>query len=189
MRRKKSKLREYLDQIEEITESEKNPHEKEVALKKLKGQIRKDFSQELIIENHYLILLQHVDNAIGEIRTSLLEERVAMPEELRGDVEEVLGDGVVTRDEYNSILNRIRTTKDMTPIEKNKLTGMLSRWMMDGKREEKMIPGKDVDQKRNIIRSGAREMDDDDDDDDDNDKEKDQDNNDDQNEEGEIEEM
>jgi parallel beta-helix repeat protein len=131
MRRKKSKLKEYLDQIEDIIESEKNPHEKEVQLKKLKGQIRKEFSQELIVENHYLILVQHVDNAIGEIRTSLLEEREAMPEELRGDVEEVLGDGVVTRTEYRAIAEKIGSSSDLSNKEKRRLNKLMKQWMKE----------------------------------------------------------
>jgi parallel beta-helix repeat protein len=135
MRKKKGKLREYMDKIEEIIKSDKDPRDKEFELKGLKGEIKSEFSKELIVENHYIILEREVDNAIGEIRTEILEERVSMPEELKGDVKEVLEDGVVTKEEYREIMNKIRSNRGLNSLEKSKLNSMMTRWMVEGKSE------------------------------------------------------
>jgi parallel beta-helix repeat protein len=135
MRRKKGKLREYMDKIEEITKSDKDPRDKELELKGLKGEIKSEFSKELIVENHYIILEREVDNAIGEIRTEILEERVSMPEELKGDVKEILEDGVVTKEEYRAIMDKIRSNRQLNSLEKSKLNSMMTRWMVEGKSE------------------------------------------------------
>jgi parallel beta-helix repeat protein len=136
MRKKKGKLREYMDKIDEISKTDKDPRDKEHDLKEVKMEIKNDFSKELIIENHYLILEREVDNAIGEIRTEIVQGRVAMPEDLKVDVEEVLEDGIVTKEEYRAIIDKIRTTRDLNPIERNRLQGLLTRWMLDSKTEE-----------------------------------------------------
>ncbi len=135
--KKTSKLREYMKKIDEIIASEKKQPEKEAELKVLKKQIKDEFSMDLIIENHYIILEREVDNAIGEVRTEFLEERVSMPDELRGEVKEVLEDGVVTRDEYRVIMNKIRSNKELNYLEKSKLNSMMTRWMVEGKAEPK----------------------------------------------------
>jgi hypothetical protein len=131
MRKKKSKLKEYMEKIEEITKSDIDPRDKELELKELKNQIRNEFSQEMIVENHYIILEREIDNAIGDIRTAIIEERVAMPDELKVDVEEVLEDGVVTSEEYRELVNKIMSTKELNPIEKSRLNSMLSRWQYE----------------------------------------------------------
>jgi gas vesicle protein len=52
-----------------------------------------------------------------------------MPEELRGDVEEVLGDGVVTRKEYKAIAEKISASSDLSKKEKSRLNRLMKQWM------------------------------------------------------------
>jgi hypothetical protein len=125
-----------MKEIDSIMESESSARDKEIELKDLKKKIKGEFSAGLIIENHYLILEREADNAIGEIRTKVVTHGVAMPDELKEDVEEVLEDGVVTKEEYRDIMNRIRSTKDLNPIEKSKLNSLMTRWMVESKRDE-----------------------------------------------------
>jgi parallel beta-helix repeat protein len=136
MNRKKGKLKEYMDKIEEIAKADKDPRDKENELKLLKKKIRDEFSMGLIVENHYLILEREADNAIGETRTEIVEERVAMPEQLKEDVSEVLEDGVITKDEYQIIMNNIRFSNELNPLEKSKLSSLMTRWMVEGSKDE-----------------------------------------------------
>jgi len=136
MRKKKSRLKEYMEEIDLIMESKKSQRDKEDDLIDLKGKIKKEFSAGLIIENHYLILEREVDNAIGEIRTEVVTRGVVMPKELKGDVEDVLEDGIVTSEEYRNIIERVKASRDLSPIDKNKLDSLMTRWMLDGKKEK-----------------------------------------------------
>jgi hypothetical protein len=148
MRKKKNKLKEYMQKIEEISKSDKDPRDKELELKELKGHIREEFSNELIVENHYIILEREVDNAIGDIRTGIIEQRVEMPEDLKGEVQEILEDGVVTKEEYRIIMDKIRLNRELSAIEKNKLNSMMTRWMLEGKSEDAIKRNERLEQKK-----------------------------------------
>jgi hypothetical protein len=150
MRKKRSKLKEYMDKIENITSQEKPERQIELDLFDLKKEIKEEFSKGLITENHYIILERMVDDAIGDLRQSIVESRVSMPESLKEDVKEVLDDGMVTKDEYKELADKIRTTKELSEIERLKLNSLLSRWMQETKNiEPSEDPGKNTKSKNN----------------------------------------
>jgi hypothetical protein len=136
MNKKKGRLKQYMDEIESIMDSEKSARGKELELKELMRKIKNEFSEGMIIENHYLILEREVNNAVGDIRTEVATSGVALSGELKGDVEHILEDGRVTSEEYQSIINKIRANKNLNPAEKNKLNSLMTRWMIEGKRDE-----------------------------------------------------
>jgi hypothetical protein len=133
LRKKRSKLKEYMDEIDEIFEKDESAKDKEKELIDLKRLIKDEFSQGLITENHYMILEREVDDALGETRKAILEERVMMPEALKEDVSEVLKDGMVTREEYQAIMQKIRMTKELSQSEKLKMNMLMSQWMRESK--------------------------------------------------------
>ncbi len=133
LRKKKGKLQEYMEKIEEIIESDKQPKEKEKELLTLKSHIKKEFTKELITENHYLILERELDNALGSTRKMIIDDKVMLTDWVREDVDEVLDDGVVTKSEYDNLMNKILTSKDMTTEEKMLLKRQMSRWVKENK--------------------------------------------------------
>ncbi len=133
LRKKRSKLKEYMDQIDEIFEKDESVKDKEKELIDLKRQIKDEFSQGLITENHYMILEREADDALGETRKAIIEERVMMPEALKEDVSEVLKDGMVTKEEYQAIMQKIRMTKELSQNEKLKMNMLMSQWMRESK--------------------------------------------------------
>jgi hypothetical protein len=135
MNKKKGRLKQHMKEIDAIMESKKSPRGKELELKDLMRTIKDEFSDGLIVENHYLILEREVNNAIGEIRTEVATHGVELSEDLKDDVEHVLEDGRVTTEEYQSIINKIRANKNLNLIEKNKLNNLMTRWMLEGKRD------------------------------------------------------
>jgi len=133
LRKKRSKLKEYMDEIDEVMDKDELAKDKEKELIDLKRLIKDEFSRGLITENHYMILEREVDDALGETRKAILEERVVMPEALKEDVSEVLKDGMVTKEEYQAIMQKIRMTKELSQSEKLKLNMLMSQWMRESK--------------------------------------------------------
>ncbi len=133
LRKKKGKLQEYMGKIEEITESDKQPKDKENELLVLKSQIKKEFSKELITENHYLILERELDNALGSTRKMIIDDKVILTDKVREDVDEILDDGVVTKGEYNKLMKKIISSEDMTAEEKAQLKKQLLHWVKENK--------------------------------------------------------
>ena len=133
MRKKKGKLKEYMHKIEQIKDKEKTPKDKEIELLALKKQIKKEFSSGLISENHYIILERELDDALGEARKTIVEHKVIMPEKLKEDVDEILEDGVVTKEEYKIAAKKIMASEELTDEEKTKLNKLMMHWMKEGK--------------------------------------------------------
>ena len=127
-----------MGKIEEITESDKQPKDKEEELHALKSQIKKEFTKELITENHYLILERELDNALGSTRKIIIDDKVILTDKVREDVDEVLDDGVVTKGEYNKLMKKIMTSKDMTAEEKAQLKRQMSRWVREDKKSNEI---------------------------------------------------
>jgi len=135
MRRKKSKLQEYMKQIRDIKESPKPEKTKEEEIIELKNQIWDEFSNGLVTENHYIILEREVDNALGEVRKGIIEGKVAMPDQLKDDVSEILEDGMVTRTEYRAIAEKIASSSDLSTKEKRRLNRLMKQWMNETEAE------------------------------------------------------
>jgi hypothetical protein len=135
LRKKKGKLQEYMEKIEEITESDKRAKEKENELLALKTQIKKEFTKELITENHYLILERELDNALGTTRKKIIGGAVPMTDKVREDVDDILDDGVVTRREYRKLMKKISSSegKAMSDGEKRRIKKQMTRWLEENK--------------------------------------------------------
>jgi parallel beta-helix repeat protein len=136
LRKKKGKLQEYMEKIEEITESDKWAKGKEKELLELKSQIKKEFTKELITENHYLILERELDNALGSTRKTIIGGKVALTEKVREDVDGILDDGVVTKREYRALMMKLSSSKDVTPEEKKQLKAQMARWLKENKESD-----------------------------------------------------
>ena len=128
-------MKEYMKKIEDTNESEKTPKEKEKEILELKKQIKDEFSSGLITENHYIILERMVDDALGDVRKDIIGRKVVMPEQLKGEVEQVLDDGLVTRAEYDKIAKKIRSSSDLTEKEKQRLNRFMRVWMQQTEAE------------------------------------------------------
>jgi hypothetical protein len=125
-----------MDQIDEILDKDESVRDKEKELIDLKKQIKDEFTQGLITENHYMILEREVDDALGETRKAILDERVVMPEALKEDMSEVLEDGRVTKEEYRKVVEKIRTSETLTEVEKLKLNSLMAKWMQDDSKRD-----------------------------------------------------
>ena len=136
VRKKMNKLKDYMKQIEDINESDKRSRDKEKELLELKKKIKNEFSTGLISENHYIILERMVDDALGGTRKTIVEKKVSMPDELKEDVGSVLEDGIVTEEEYYSVVEKITKSDELTEDEKQRLQRMMRHWMRESKDED-----------------------------------------------------
>jgi hypothetical protein len=128
VRKKKGKLKEYMDRIEDIKDSDQTTRAKEKELIDMKKQVKGEFSMGQVSENHYIILEREIDDAIGDVRKAIVGGRVAMPGPLRSEVEDILEDGIVTKKEYLKAKKMIETSDELSPKEKKRLDRMMKKW-------------------------------------------------------------
>jgi parallel beta-helix repeat protein len=136
MRKKQSKLKEYMAEIEGILDKDIKRSEKEKELQGLKRHIKNEFSQGLISENHYLILERELDDALGETRKAIVDRKVEMPKTIKKDVDKILDDGRVTKKEYKKTREKIMTSEELSDKEKKKLDKQLGKWVEEEDSED-----------------------------------------------------
>lgn len=136
VRKKKGMLKEYMKRIEEIKESKETPKKKEKEFLALKKQVKEEFSNGQISENHYIILERELDDALGVTRKAIVKGKVTMPERLKVDVEDALDDGMVTKEEYKTLVTKITSSEGLSKAEKKRLKKQMTKWMKENDEED-----------------------------------------------------
>jgi hypothetical protein len=153
VKRKKGKLKEYMDKIEAIKESDERASGKEKELTDLKKQVKHEFSEGTVSENHYIILEREIDDALGDVRTDMVGKSVSKSSRLHNEVEKILADGIVTKREYMKAKRLIESSDELTVAEKRELDEMMENWSREHEdkperrrpdREPKKPPRRDV---------------------------------------------
>jgi len=114
VRKKKSKLKSYMREIDLIRSSEEPTRKKERRLSELRSLLRTEFQKGQVEENHYIILEREVDKA--------------------------LTDGVITRGEYSDLESRLMKDGSMSNDEKERILELLSTWAEDDLVDEEPEP-------------------------------------------------
>ncbi len=109
----------------------------EVVEEKLEGienRIKDEFSQGKIEDLHFLMLQDIIDSKRGEIRKAEITQKFGgLPEGILTDLDEMLKDGKISRDEYEVFVSTISKTKSLSPYEKKELSRMIGEWEVEDK--------------------------------------------------------
>jgi hypothetical protein len=135
IRKKKGALKKYMAEIEEISEGkDENPIEYENRLNDLDDRINDDFKQGNIEDLHYLMLQEIITTKRGEIRKATISQRFEkLPEGVTTELDDMLKDGKISREEYEGFVATISQTKSLTPDQRKELSRMIGEWEVEDK--------------------------------------------------------
>jgi hypothetical protein len=141
LRKKKGALKIYMAEIEEVSaKKEENPEEYEEKLSDLEAKISDEFSQGKIEDLHYLMLQEIITGERGGIRKAAITRKFGgLPEGILKELDEMLKDGKISREEYDGFVGTISKTKSLSSEEKEELSKMIGEW----KTEDKDLIGED----------------------------------------------
>ncbi len=134
VRRKKGKLKEYMVEMDKVMEEDEDVEVVEEKLEGIENRIKDEFSQGKIEDLHFLMLQDIIDSKRGEIRKAEITQKFGgLPEGILTDLDEMLKDGKISRDEYEVFVSTISKTKSLSPYEKKELSRMIGEWEVEDK--------------------------------------------------------
>ncbi|UCE73574.1 MAG: right-handed parallel beta-helix repeat-containing protein [Methanomassiliicoccales archaeon] len=152
IRKKKGALKTYMAEIDEISAGlYEDPEEYERKLNELEEKINSEFKEGNIEDLHYLMLQEIIASKRGEVRKAEVSRKFEkLPEGVVKDLNDMLKDGKISREEYESFVATISMTKALTPYQKKELSKMIEKWEVKDKGSveeeaaaEKVEPKKD----------------------------------------------
>jgi hypothetical protein len=133
VRRKKSRLKEYMMETDRLMEEE-DPSTVEEKLLEVEKQIKEEFSQGKIEDLHFLLLQEIIAGKRGEMRKAAVTRKFGrLPEGVLRDLDAMLKDGKISREEYGTFVSTISKSESLTPEEKDELSDMIGRWEEEDK--------------------------------------------------------
>jgi parallel beta-helix repeat protein len=133
VRKKKSKLKEYMMEMDRI-EEEEDPEVVEEKLTGLEIKIKEEFSQGKLEDLHFLMLQEIMAGKQGEFRKAEVTRRFGrLPKSILRDLDEMLKDGKIRREEYESFVSTISKTEGLSVQEKEELSRMIGEWEVEDK--------------------------------------------------------
>jgi parallel beta-helix repeat protein len=135
IRKKKGALKKYMAEIEEISEGkEEDPIEYENRLNDLDGRINDDFKQGNIEDLHFLMLQEIITTKRTEVRRATISQKFEkLPEGVSTELDDMLKDGKISREEYEGFVATISQTKSLTPDQRKELSRMIGEWEVEDK--------------------------------------------------------
>lgn len=135
IRKKKGALKIYMAEIEEVSaQKEENPQEYEEKLSDLEAKINDEFSQGKIEDLHFLMLQEIIAGQRGEVRRATITRKFGgLPEGILKELDEMLKDGKISREEYDGFVGTISKTKSLSDEEKDELSKMIGEWEVEDK--------------------------------------------------------
>lgn len=135
IKRKKGALKKYMAEIEEISEGkDENPVEYENRLNDLDDRINDDFKQGNIEDLHFLMLQEIITTKRTEVRRATISQRFEkLPEGVSTELDDMLKDGKISREEYEGFVATISQTKSLTPGQRKELSRMIGEWEVEDK--------------------------------------------------------
>jgi parallel beta-helix repeat protein len=133
LRKKKGALKIYMVKIEDISElKEKNPAKFEKKLNELEEQINKEFKEGKIEDLHYLMLQEIIASKRGDVRRAEVTRKFqSLPKGIADNLDDMLKDGKITRDEYIAFVSTIQKSQTLTPYERQELSQMVEKWEVE----------------------------------------------------------
>jgi hypothetical protein len=133
VRKKKSKLKEYMMEMDRI-EEEEDPEVVEEKLIGLETQIKEEFSQGKLEDLHFLMLQEIMAGKQGEFRKAEVTRKFGrLPKGILKDLDEMLKDGKISREEYESFVSTISKTEGLSDKDKEELSRMIGEWEVEDK--------------------------------------------------------
>ncbi|MCK5560299.1 MAG: hypothetical protein KAJ51_06880, partial [Thermoplasmata archaeon] len=135
LRKKKGALKIYLDEIEEIAKlKDKDPSKYETKLNDLEERINTEFREGNMEDLHFLMLQELIASKRGEHRRETVSRKFrSLPQGIAKNLDEMLEDGKISRDEYMAFATTMKESKSLTPFEKRELSKMISKWEVEDK--------------------------------------------------------
>jgi hypothetical protein len=122
----------------------------------VEDKINMDFKDGNIEDLHYLMLQEILTTRRGDIRKAAISQKFdKLPEGVANELDEMLKDGKISRDEYQSFVATMNMTKSLTGDQKKELSKMIEKWefedndLVEGdSSDEKVEPKTDEDQEK-----------------------------------------
>jgi hypothetical protein len=135
VRKKKGALKTYMAEIDEIsTRMEDDPVEYDYKLMELDDKINNEFKSGHIEDLHYMMLKDIISSRLGEARKAEISEKFdRLPEGVIKNLDEMLKDGKISREEYEGFVATISKTTTLSPYEKKELSRMIGEWEVEDK--------------------------------------------------------
>jgi hypothetical protein len=122
-------------EIEEISADDSlAPEDYDARFDELEDRINDEFREGKIEDLHFLMLQELIATRRSEIRKAEVTQKFEMlPEGIMLELDEMLQDGKISRDEYEGFVTTISKTKTLTEAEKKELSNMIERWKLEDK--------------------------------------------------------
>jgi parallel beta-helix repeat protein len=142
VRKKKGALKTYMAEIDEISTKSEDPVEYDYKLSELEEKINADFRDGHVEDLHYMMLQDIISSRRGEARKAEISQKFdRLPEGVVKNLDEMLKDGKISREEYEGFVATISKTTTLSPFEKKELSKMIGKWEVeDGSLPEQTPP-------------------------------------------------
>jgi len=131
--KKKGALKVYMDELEDISKlKEKDPEKYETRLNELEERINTEFREGKMEDLHFLMLQELIGTKRGEVRRATVSKKFrSLPKGIADNLEEMLKDDKITKEEYMSFVATMQKSKTLTPYERKELSKLVSKWEVE----------------------------------------------------------
>jgi hypothetical protein len=135
VKRRKGALKTYMAEIDEIsTRQDENPIVYQNQLNELEDKINSDFRAGNVEDLHYLMLQEILATRRGDVRKAAISQKFEkLPEGVSMELDDMLKDGKITKEEYQSFVATMNMTKSLTGDQKKELSKMIEKWEFEDK--------------------------------------------------------
>jgi parallel beta-helix repeat protein len=161
VRRRKGALKTYMAEIDEIsTRQDENPIVYQNQLNELEEKINSDFRAGNVEDLHYLMLQEILATRRGDVRKAAISQKFEkLPEGVASELDDMLKDGKITKDEYQSFVATMNMTKSLTGDQKKELSKMIEKWEFEDKDlVEGDSPSEKIEPKKDKVDENIEEM-------------------------------
>ncbi|UCF08204.1 MAG: right-handed parallel beta-helix repeat-containing protein [Thermoplasmata archaeon] len=134
VRRKKNRMKEHMMEMDRVMEEEEDPSAVDDKLEEFEQQIREEFSQGKLEDLHFLLLQEVIASKRGAVRKAVVTRKFGrLPEGVIKDLDEMLKDGKISKEEYGTFMSTISKSETLSPQEKEELSKMIAKWEEEDK--------------------------------------------------------
>ncbi|UCE38453.1 MAG: right-handed parallel beta-helix repeat-containing protein [Thermoplasmata archaeon] len=154
IKRKKGALKTYMAEIEDLSAKEDlDPEGYDEKITEIEAKINDEFMAGKIEDLHYLMLQDIIASKRGEVRKAHVTRKFdRLPDGIVKELDEMLKDGKISREEYEGFVATISKTKTLSDDEKKELSKMIGEWEVEDKEIiEDEIPKPDTKPKKENV--------------------------------------
>lgn len=129
-RRKKRKIGKLMHEVDNAYSKFKmNTKRCEAELYRLKDIIDEQFKKGKLDEGSYNILEKRISDYMREIREQIINEKFGgLPTKLHGEIDKMLEDGKISKEEYENIKKVLKDTTGVKEGEKEEIRELIDKW-------------------------------------------------------------